>query len=97
MSKSVVMKSSEDILLSLHNQGIPHLNEVFYNLSTAELYEHAISNGEAELSEHGSLIAITAPHTGRSANDKFIVDEPSSSENVCLINRALPLRVGIRS
>ncbi len=92
MSKSVVMKSSEDILLSLHNQGIPHLNEVFYNLSTAELYEHAISNSEAELSEHGSLIAITAPHTGRSANDKFIVDEPSSSGNVWWgkVNKSFP-------
>ncbi len=77
-----VMKTNEEIKDSLQSQGIVHLNEVFYNLSRAELYEHAISNSEAELTEHGALLAITVPHTGRSANDKFLVEEPSSSDKV---------------
>ena len=42
------MKTNEEIKDSLQSQGIVHLNEVFYNLSRAELYEHAISNSEAE-------------------------------------------------
>jgi phosphoenolpyruvate carboxykinase (ATP) len=76
------MKSNEEILLSLGQQGLTHLNEVFYNLSTPELYEHALTNGEAELTEHGALVAITVPHTGRSANDKFVVEEAGSKDHV---------------
>ncbi|MFN5175460.1 MAG: phosphoenolpyruvate carboxykinase (ATP), partial [Ignavibacteria bacterium] len=76
------MKTNEEIKESLNGQGISHLNEVFYNLSRAELYEHAISNAEAELTEHGALLAITVPHTGRSANDKFLVEESTSTEHV---------------
>ena len=77
-----VMKTNEEIKDSLQSQGVVHLNEVFYNLSRAELYEHAVSNSEAELTEHGALLAITVPNTGRSANDKFVVEEPSSADKV---------------
>ena len=76
------MKTNEEIMQSLHDLGITHLNEIFYNLSTPELYEHAIANGEAELTEHGALVAVTVPHTGRSANDKFLVEEDSSKNHV---------------
>jgi phosphoenolpyruvate carboxykinase (ATP) len=52
------------------------------NLSTAELYEHAIRNGEGTISAHGSLVVRTGEHTGRSPQDKFIVREPSSEPKV---------------
>ncbi|WP_099867063.1 phosphoenolpyruvate carboxykinase [Pararhizobium haloflavum] len=48
-------------------------NAVRYNLSEAELCEQAIVGGEAELTVHGALRALTGQHTGRSAKDKFIV------------------------
>ena len=76
------MKTIEEITLSLQDQGLSNLGEIFYNLSTPDLYEHALSYGEAQLSEHGALVAITSPHTGRSANDKFVVEEASSKEHV---------------
>ncbi|MBK9247045.1 MAG: phosphoenolpyruvate carboxykinase (ATP) [Ignavibacteria bacterium] len=76
------MKTIEEITLSLQDQGLSNLGEIFYNLSTPDLYEHALSYGEAQLSEHGALVAITSPHTGRSANDKFVVEEASSKDNV---------------
>ena len=47
-----------------------------YNLSQAQLIEHAIQRGEGWLSEHGALIAHTGAHTGRSAQDKFVVRGP---------------------
>ena len=54
----------------------------YVNLSTAELYEHAIRNGEGTISAHGSLVVRTGKHTGRSPQDKFVVREPSSEKTV---------------
>jgi phosphoenolpyruvate carboxykinase (ATP) len=52
------------------------------NLSTAELYEHAVRNGDGAISAHGSLVVRTGKHTGRSPKDKFVVREPSSVDKV---------------
>ncbi len=58
------------------------LDATYRNLSTAELYEHAIRNGEGIISAHGSLVVRTGRHTGRSPKDKFLVREPSSEGTV---------------
>jgi phosphoenolpyruvate carboxykinase (ATP) len=52
------------------------------NLSTAELYEAAIRDGEGQLAASGPLVVRTGKHTGRSPLDKFIVREPSSARKV---------------
>jgi phosphoenolpyruvate carboxykinase (ATP) len=52
------------------------------NLSTAELYEAAIRDGEGVIAADGPLVVRTGTHTGRSPKDKFIVREPSSEANV---------------
>ena len=59
-----------------------NIDATYRNLSTAELYEHAIRNGEGAISAHGSLVVRTGKHTGRSPLDKFIVEEPSSAAKV---------------
>ncbi|MBL7973719.1 MAG: phosphoenolpyruvate carboxykinase (ATP), partial [Candidatus Kapabacteria bacterium] len=59
------MNSLDGIRSSLQGQGITGLGDIFYNLTTAELYEHAVIMGEAEISEHGALLCNTAPNTGR--------------------------------
>jgi phosphoenolpyruvate carboxykinase (ATP) len=51
-------------------------------LSGAELYEDAIRAGEGLLAAAGPLVVRTGKHTGRSPQDKFIVDEPSSHDKV---------------
>jgi phosphoenolpyruvate carboxykinase (ATP) len=60
----------------------PDLDATHRNLSTAELYEHAIHNGEGVIAAHGSLVVRTGRHTGRSPKDKFVVREPSSADKV---------------
>ena len=58
------------------------LEATYRNLSTADLYEHAIRSGEGIISAHGSLVVRTGQHTGRSPNDKFLVHEPSSEDKI---------------
>jgi len=60
----------------------PPIDATYRNLSTAELYEHAVRNAEGGISAHGSLVVRTGKHTGRSPKDKFVVDEASSHSNV---------------
>ena len=58
------------------------IDATYRNLSTAELYEHAIRNGEGIISAHGSLVVRTGEHTGRSPQDKFVVKERGSAGKV---------------
>lgn len=59
-----------------------NLKKAFYNLTTAESYEHAVRNGEIQLTAAGPLNAVTTPHTGRSPKDRFVVREAYSENDV---------------
>ena len=52
------------------------------NLTPPVLIEHALRRSEGILTDHGAFTAVTAPHTGRSAKDKFLVDEPGVSDRI---------------
>jgi phosphoenolpyruvate carboxykinase (ATP) len=52
------------------------------NLTPPMLIEHAVRRGEGALTNRGAFTAITAPHTGRSAKDKFLVDDPDLKERI---------------
>jgi phosphoenolpyruvate carboxykinase (ATP) len=52
------------------------------DLSTAELVEHAIHADEGVLAAEGPLVVRTGKHTGRSPEDKFVVEEPSSRDKI---------------
>jgi phosphoenolpyruvate carboxykinase (ATP) len=56
--------------------------KVYWNLTPPVLYEEVIKRGEAATAENGPLVIYTGKCTGRSPNDKFFVQEPSSSEHV---------------
>ena len=55
---------------------------VHANLETARLVEHAILRGEGQLARHGPLVVATGRHTGRSANDRFIVRDAQTDQAV---------------
>ena len=67
---------------SLEGQGLAPSGEVHWNLVAPVLVQHAIRLGEGELADMGPFVAVTAPHTGRSPNDKFVVREPDSEADV---------------
>jgi phosphoenolpyruvate carboxykinase (ATP) len=57
----------------LEAQGIRTGAQLFWNLTTAPLVEQAVQRGEGLLSRDGPLVVRTGKHTGRSAQDRFIV------------------------
>src|SRR5207247_1492601 len=69
-----------------------YFQAVYRNLSVPILYEHVARRYEGVFSAGGALVVNTGRHTGRSANDKFIVDEPSSRDKVWWgkVNRPFP-------
>ena len=66
----------------LDAHGIRATKPVHVNLPAAALYEHAISRREGVVAAEGPLVCRTGAHTGRSPNDKFVVEEPSSQANI---------------
>ena len=68
--------------VGLETHGLKNLKKIHWNLSTPELYERIIANKEGQLSHLGPVCITTGEHTGRAPNDKFIVQEPSSEENI---------------
>ena len=65
----------------LENHGLNPTN-VHWNLSPARLYEESFSRNDGVLAHMGALTTSTAPYTGRSANDKFVVRDAATESTV---------------
>ena len=68
--------------VGLEAQGLKPSGQVHWNLVAPVLIQSAIRREEGELADMGPFCAVTAPHTGRSPNDKFVVKEPASENDV---------------
>ena len=55
---------------------------VRHNLSAAQLTEKVLSRNEGILTSTGAVRATTGAYTGRSPNDKFIVEEESTINKI---------------
>ena len=66
----------------LKNHGLRNLNNVYWNLPTEALYEEAVFRSEGRITQMGPLVVNTGKHTARAANDKFVVKEPSSEDQI---------------
>jgi len=66
----------------LEHHGLRNLNEVYWSWPSARLYEKILTRGEGRLSHLGPIVVRTGHHTGRSANDKFIVREPETEADI---------------
>lgn len=62
--------------------GIIGPQAVYRNLTPAQLTEAALRRGEGTLSNTGALVVTTGKYTGRSPEDKFIVDTPSVHDDI---------------
>src|SRR5438270_13790113 len=75
---------------SLEQEGLQGVR-VRWNLSQPALYEEAVRRQEGLIAADGPLVCRTGQHTGRSPNDKFVVREPSSEQQIAwgAVNRAM--------
>ncbi len=55
---------------------------VFYNLSVEKLKEKALESPDVSLSSDKTLVVTTGKHTGRAAQDKYIVESSATKEKV---------------
>jgi len=66
----------------LDNHGLTNLRMAYWNLPTEALYEEISFRREARISHLGPIVVNTGKHTARSANDKFIVKEPTTENQI---------------
>lgn len=69
----------KDYLASL---GIINPAAIHRNLSVTGLTERALERGEGTLSDTGALVVTTGKYTGRSPDDKFVVDTPDIHDDI---------------
>lgn len=62
--------------------GIVNLEAAFWNLSPEELVEASISSGQGILADSGALVIQTGEFTGRSPQDRFIVEDEITRSKV---------------
>ncbi len=68
--------------VDLKKYGIETHGTVHRNIPAGSLVEKSLLNGEGRLSRAGALCINTGERTGRSPNDKFIVDTPAVHDKI---------------
>jgi phosphoenolpyruvate carboxykinase (ATP) len=68
--------------VGLSKQGLNPKGTIHWNYIAPELMQCAAERKEGEFAAMGPFVAVTSPHTGRSPNDKFVVKEPSSENDI---------------
>ena len=82
MTLAAAAGSGAGIVAGLGAHGLTPSGEVHWNLEAPELIDMAAAAGEGVLSAHGVLVTRTGSRTGRSPNDRFIVREPATEDDV---------------
>ncbi len=62
--------------------GFESVGTIHWNYATSELYEQSLQKREGELAKGGALAVDTGQHTGRSAQDKFIVRDTNTEDKI---------------
>ena len=77
-----MQSSSQGSMTKLSSHGLDPSGNVHWNSDWKELHSMAVEFGEARMTSDGVLLAVTGSRTGRSPNDRFIVDEAGMAEDV---------------
>jgi phosphoenolpyruvate carboxykinase (ATP) len=66
----------------LENHGLRNWRQVYWNLPTEALYEEIVFRGEGRTTKMGAMLVNTGKHSARAAQDKFVVREGESENNI---------------
>ncbi|MCH2640349.1 MAG: phosphoenolpyruvate carboxykinase (ATP) [Candidatus Thalassarchaeum sp.] len=77
-----IQSSSQSRAVDLSQHGLEPSGNVHWNMGPEELHQMAVELNEAKLTSDSVLLAVTGERTGRSPNDRFIVDEAGMAEEV---------------
>ena len=66
----------------MQNKGLKDLDNYYRNLPVEDLVHHIVQNNEGRVGLRGAAMVDTGIYTGRSPNDKYFVDESSSSDKI---------------
>jgi phosphoenolpyruvate carboxykinase (ATP) len=78
----MLQRAAEDRNVILDEIGLKQARRVSWNLSAPALYEEAARRSEGLIAAEGPLVVTTGRHTGRSANDKFVVRDEQTESRV---------------
>ncbi|MBT3307198.1 MAG: phosphoenolpyruvate carboxykinase (ATP), partial [Alphaproteobacteria bacterium] len=67
----------------LDNHGLGNVGNAYWNLSAPQLYTESLARNEGLLADGGALVTVTGQHTGRSPNDRFVVEEATTRDDIC--------------
>ena len=91
-TKPRVKRSERKGKTGLEKQGLQPKGTLHWNLVAPELLQAAMRRGEGEIADMGPFVGVTSPHTGRSPDDKFVVKEPGTRDDIWWgqVNRPFP-------
>ena len=69
---------------------LKNLSNIYWNLTSSELYEHSVKKELAVLNDTGALAVDTGEFTGRSPKDRFIVKDDKTTGSVHWNNFNIP-------
>ena len=72
----------EENYLGLEKIGLSNVGDVYRNLNAEDLVDHILDNKEGRIGLRGAAMVDTGIYTGRSPDDKYIVDEITSNDKI---------------
>jgi phosphoenolpyruvate carboxykinase (ATP) len=66
----------------LEHHGIENVARIYWNATTPVLYEEIVRRREGLIAHRGPVVVRTGHYTGRSPNDKFIVQQAPSEDKI---------------
>ena len=72
----------EEIRLGMEKIGLSNVKDLHRNLPAEVLVDHIVDYQEGRIGLRGAAMVDTGIYTGRSPDDKYIVDEASSNDKI---------------